>query len=310
MKTIITSAVFTLATLFAFGQNVYTRTFGNNKDQAIIFLHGGPGYNCANFEATTAQQLANKGFFVVVYDRRGEGRSKDSNAKFTFKEAFDDLNAIYQKFNLGKASLIGHSFGGVVATLFAEAYPKQVESIFLVGAPVSLQDTFETILEKSKLIYQNKNDSVNLKFVAMLEKMDCTSIEYSSYCFVHAMQNGFYTPKNPSEEAKSIYSKFRTDSLLVKYASQMSYEAPRGFWMNEKYTTIDLTKNLQTLRSRQMKIYGLYGKDDGLYAAQQVLELENIIGSSNLKYLENCSHNVFIDQQEQFIEAIDIWMNE
>ena len=146
MKTIITSTIFVLATMFAYGQSIYTKTFGSSKDKPIIFLHGGPGYNCVNFEATTAQQLADKGFFVIVYDRRGEGRSKDANAKFTFKETFDDLNSIYQKLSLTKATLIGHSFGGVVATLFAEANPKKVQSIILVGAPVSLQSTFKNIL--------------------------------------------------------------------------------------------------------------------------------------------------------------------
>ncbi|MBS1755080.1 MAG: alpha/beta fold hydrolase [Ferruginibacter sp.] len=304
MKTIITSTIFALATMFAYGQSIYTKTFGNSKDKSIIFLHGGPGYNCVNFEATTAQQLADNGFFVIVYDRRGEGRSNDLNAKFTFKESFDDLNDIYKKYNLTKATLIGHSFGGVVATLFAETNPKKVQSIILVGAPVSLQTTFKNILSKSKSIYQTKKDSVNLNYISMLENMDTTSIQYSSYCFGHAMQNGFYTPKNPSVEAKNIYSKFRTDTLLIKYASKMSYEAPQGFWKNEKYTTIDLTKNLQALQKQDIKIFGLYGKDDGLYSAQQVTELQNLIGSSNLKYYDNCSHNVFIDQQTQFIDDI------
>lgn len=307
MKTIIASTIFVLATMFAYGQSIYTKTFGSSKDKPIIFLHGGPGYNCVNFEATTAQQLADKGYFVIVYDRRGEGRSKDANAKFTFKETFDDLNSIYQKLSLTKATLIGHSFGGVVATLFAEAYPKKVQSIILVGAPVSLQTTFKNILDKSKSIYQTRKDSVNLNYISMLENMDTASIKYSSYCFGHAMQNGFYTPKNPTAEAKNIYSKFRTDTLLIKYASQMSYEAPQGFWKNEKYTTIDLTKNLQALQKQKIRLFGLYGKDDGLYSIQQVTDLQTLIGSNNLKYFDNCSHNVFIDQQTQFIEQIKTW---
>jgi len=308
MKTIITSTIFVIATMFAYGQSIYTKTFGSSKDKPIIFLHGGPGYNCVNFEATTAQQLADKGFFVIVYDRRGEGRSTDPNAKFTFEETFDDLNDIYQKYNFTKATLIGHSFGGIVATLFAETNPKKIQSIILVGAPVSLQSTFKNILSKSKSIYQTKNDSVNLTYISMLENMDTTSIKYSSYCFGHAMQNGFYTPKNPSEEAKNIYSTFRTDTLLKKYASQMSYEAPKGFWKNENYTTIDLTKNLQSLQKQNIIIYGLYGKDDGLYSTQQVTDLQSLIGSSNLIYIDNCSHNVFIDQQIQFIDAIKTWV--
>jgi proline iminopeptidase len=307
MKTIITSTIFILVTIFANGQSIYNKSFGNSQDKPIIFLHGGPGYNCVNFEATTAQQLADQGFYVIVYDRRGEGRSKDPSAQFTFKETFDDLNNIYQKYGLTKSMLIGHSFGGVVATLFAEANPEKVQSIILVGAPVSLQTTFKNILSKSKNIYLAKKDSVNLNYISMLENMDTNTIEYSSYCFGHAMKNGFYTPKNPTAEAKNIYSKFKTDTLLAKYASKMTYKAPQGFWKNEKYTTIDLSKKIQTLQKNKIQLYGLYGKDDGLYSPQQVIDLQNLIGINNLIYFDNCSHNVFIDQQLQFVEQLKTW---
>jgi proline iminopeptidase len=203
--------------------------------------------------------------------------------------------------------IIGHSFGGVVATLFAEANPEKVQSIILVGAPVSLQTTFKNILSKSKNIYLAKKDSVNLNYISMLENMDTNTIEYSSYCFGHAMKNGFYTPKNPTAEAKNIYSKFKTDTLLAKYASKMTYKAPQGFWKNEKYTTIDLSKKIQTLQKNKIQLYGLYGKDDGLYSPQQVIDLQNLIGINNLIYFDNCSHNVFIDQQLQFIEQLKTW---
>lgn len=307
MKTIITFNMLVFATLMACGQSIYTKSFGNKNDKPLLFLHGGPGYNCANFEATTAQQLAENGFFVIVYDRRGEGRSIDPNAKFTFKETFDDLNAIYEQYDLKKATLIGHSFGGIVATLFAEAYTEKIVSIVLVGAPVSLQKSFKNILSRSKTLYQSRSDSTNLKYIAMLEKMDTSSIEYSTYCFVHAMQNGFYSPKNPSADAKSIYSTFKTDTLLLKYGSKMSITAPQNFLENERYTTLDLSKNLQELVKQKIKIYGLYGKDDGLYSAELIAELQNLIGSKHVEYLENCSHSVFIDQQFQFIDFIQTW---
>lgn len=308
MRATLTFIIVFVTTFFVNGQSLYSKTFGDKKNRPVIFLHGGPGYNCVNFEATTAQKLADQGFFVVVYDRRGEGRSKDPNAKFTFQETFDDLNTLYQKYNLKKATLIGHSFGGIVATLFAEKNPTMIQSIVLVGAPVSLQATFKHILKKSKSIYETKNDKVNLNYIAMLEKMDTASIEYSAYSFGHAMQNGFYSPKSPTDEAKNIYATFRTDTLLTKYASQMSYQAPQGFWKNEKYTTLDLTKNLQALQKQKVAIYGLYGKDDGLYATDQVLALQNMIGERNFKYFDNCSHNVFIDQQTQFIDALKAWI--
>jgi proline iminopeptidase len=308
MKIKIATIFFVLATLFAGGQDLYTKAFGNPKDQAVVFLHGGPGYNAASFEATTAQPLADRGFFVIVYDRRGEGRSKDPRAKYTFRESFDDLKAVCKKYEARKPVLIGHSFGGVIATLYAKTNPNAVQALILVGAPVSLQSTFETIIARSKAIYQARNDSLNLKFITLLQNMDATSLEYSSYCLGHAMQNGFYATKNLSAEAKALYARFKTDTLLTRYASQMSFQAPQGFWKNEHYTTIDLTDTIRALQKKNVKVYALFGKDDGLYSAQQVEALQNIIGPRNLDYIDNCSHNVFIDQQTQFMDRVKTWV--
>jgi proline iminopeptidase len=309
MKKIIASIILILIVSHISAQIIHTKTYGDSKNKVLIFLHGGPGYNAVAFEVTTAQKLAENGFYVIVYDRRGEGRSVDSSAKFTFQQTFDDLNAIYNKFNLTKAHLLGHSFGGIIATLFAEKYSEKVASILLIGAPVNLQESFLTILKTSKQIYETKKDSVNLNYIGMIEKMDKKSLSYSSYTFAHAMQNGFYSPKKPSKDALTIYSKFRTDSLLIKYSSQMSFVAPQGFWKNENYTSINLSSNIIAIQRQKIKIYGLYGKEDGLYSKEQISQLETLIGKNNLNYLENCSHNVFIDQQDLFINSLKKWLN-
>ena len=128
MKLLLSFMLFCSLPIFLSAQSIYTKAYGNPKDQAVVFLHGGPGYNSALFEGTTAEALSKNGFYVLVYDRRGEGRSEDQEAAFTFEETFKDLNRIYKKFKLKKAILIGHSFGGVVATLYAEQYPKKVKA--------------------------------------------------------------------------------------------------------------------------------------------------------------------------------------
>jgi proline iminopeptidase len=307
MKKTLTVFVFIVSTILVNSQTIYSKAFGNPNDKPLIYLHGGPGYNSVGFESTTAQKLSENGFYVISYDRRGEGRSPDKNAKFTFNETFDDINLIYDTFNLRSAILIGHSFGGVIATLYAEKHPNKTKSIILVSAPLSMQETLSTILKSSKSIYISNKDSVNLNYINMLEQMDKSSMEYSSYCFSHAMQNGFYYQKEPTKEAVNMYSKFKTDTLLIKYGSKMTYEAPRGFWQNENYTTLDLKDDLTKILKNGTPVFGLYGKDDGLFSESQVRNVENLIGENNLKYLNNCSHNLFIDQQTKFINALKKW---
>ncbi len=286
-------------------QNLYSKAFGNPKDKPLLFLHGGPGYNCAGFEVAAAQVLADNGFYVIVYDRRGEGRSTDASAKFNFIETFADINLILNQYNVKKATLIGHSFGGIVGTLFMKQYPEKVNALFLVGAPVSLQETFKTILKSSRKIYESNNDKTNLNYIDMIEKMNPTSAEYYAYSFGHAMQNGFYTPKKMSDDAKAIYGNATKDPAFT-YASKMTYDAPQGFLKNESYTSIDLTNDLKSLVASSFKIFGLYGKDDGLYSPEQVKQLQELLGNDKVDYIDDCSHSVFIDQQKRFIAFLKL----
>ena len=304
----ITILAFLITPITINSQTIYSKAYGNPKNEPIIYLHGGPGYNSIGFELTTAKKMSKNGFYVVVYDRRGEGRSKDKNAKFTFQETFKDLTIIYKKYNLKKATLFGHSFGGIIGTLFAEKYPEKAKKLILVAAPLSMQETFLNIIKTSKSMYIKNGDKTNLKYIEMLEKMDTTSIAYSSYSFGHAMQNGFYTPKTPSKEALAIYSKLKTDASFIKDGATMTMEAPRGFLKNENYTSIDLTLSLKKILKNNTQIFGLYGKEDGLYSKEQVLKIKNILPLHHFKYMDNCSHNVFIDQQDKLITSLKQWL--
>lgn len=285
--------------------NLYIQTFGEKSSEPLLFLHGGPGFNSYNFEVTTARRLADSGFFMIVYDRRGEGNSVDTSAKYTFEESIRDINFLLDSFNLEKSSLIGHSFGGMLAIKFAEVNPNRIKNIYLVGAPLNLQNSFKNIIAKSRDIYTKNNDKANLNYLNKLAEMDTNSLIYSSNCFMQAMQNGFYSPKSYTDEANKIIKKVILNTATSDPQKQrMMYLAPQKFWENESYTTIDLTENLQKLVKDNVSIIGIYGKDDGLYNNKIVSNIEKVISPNNMHYLDSCSHNVFIDRQSEFVRIL------
>lgn len=288
---------------------IFSKSYGNEKNPAIIFLHGGPGYNSVSFELSTAQTLADKGYFVIVFDQRGCGRSKGiKNSKYTKNEALSDINELYKKYHIKKATLIGHSWGGILGTWYTDKFPKKVHRLLLTDAPLSLQKSFKTIISTCRKIYSEKNTS-NLQYIRMIEKMDTTSLQYSSSCFYNAALNSnyFYTPKNPSEESKEVF-KTIMNSANAKYMSDMAMEPVSGFYKNEHYTTIDLTIILKKMALTK-KIYGIYGSEDGLYDTEHLNSIKSIVGESNFKIIANASHNVFIDQQSEFINQLIKFIN-
>jgi proline iminopeptidase len=306
MKKLIILLNLIFTTCIAHSQQLYSKAFGNTNNRALIFIHGGPSSSSVYFEATTAQKLANQGFYVVIYDRRGEGRSVDPAAKITYKEAFTDLNSIYKKYKLTKATLIGFSFGGLVTTLFTQKYPKKVNAIVLVSSLISQQESYNTILRTTKLIYQKEGDTTKANQISKIELMDKNSVEYRDSTYKHATRNGFFTLEHPNSLAKAIYATYNTDTTIIKYVK--NEESVHTFWKNEKLKNIDISPMLSDLRSKGISIYALYGRQDGLYSIHQIGNLQKIVGLKHFIYIDNCSHTVFIDQQDKFISYLTRWL--
>lgn len=313
MKRFLFLSVLLLTVLFSntrnlYAQRLYIKTFGNSKNEPLIFIHGGPGSSSVAFGVTTAQRVADKGFYVITYDRRGEGLSQDEHAKYNFEQTFEDLNRIYRQFGLHKATLIGFSFGGIVSTMYAEKYPEHVKSLILVSALLSQPETYQTILNKSKEIYKINKDTINFNDILKIEKMDHSSFEYRAACFKHSSKNGFFSTKNQNALAKKLYAQLESDSLYIKFSAHKNNDAVNGFWKNENYSSKSIVPILKSLKANQMKIYALYGKDDGLFSVQQISNLRDIVGKEKLKYLDDCSHYLYTDQQDHFINALKNWL--
>ena len=308
MKDLLFSLSLIMTFLFADAQDLHVKTFGSSKNEPVIFIHGGPGSSASAFGITTAQRLSDSGFYVILYDRRGEGLSADEHALYTFKQTFEDLNHIYAKLGITKATLIGFSFGGIISTLYTEKYPAHVKSLILVSSLLSQPETYHTILRKSKAIYMAQNDTVKLNDILNIEKMNEGSFEYRAACFRHSSGNGFFSTKNKNELAKKLYAGLESDSAYAKLSAHKSNASVIGFWKNEHYSNLSILPVLKQLKSEKMKIYALYGKDDGLFSSRQVVNLSQIVGKDKLKYLENCSHYLYTDQQDIFVSQLAMWL--
>jgi proline iminopeptidase len=145
-----------------------------------------------------------------------------------------------------------------------------------------------------------------LKDIAKIEKMDTNSLEYRTACFKHATLNGYFKLANPNDAAQKMYASYTTDPLIRDYVK--NEQSVPTFWKNEPRKNIDVSKSLQNLTKKNIPIYALYGKQDGLYSDEQIADLQKIIGNNHLKHFDNSSHTLFIDQQAQFLTSVQNWL--
>lgn len=305
MKQLIFLFTFLNATI-SNAQTLYSRAYGIATNPAIIFIHGGPSGNSTLFEATTAQPLADQGFYVIVYDRRGEGRSIDTTATFTYNEAIADLNKIYQTYKIEKAHIVGHSFGGLVATFYAEKHPEKIQSLILAGALCSQQETYDHILKSVKYICKTKKDTLTLKEVLRVEKLNKNTAEYRKLCFELASKNNYFKMPASTNEADKLRQQYESGDFYKDNIRNQN--APLIFYKNEPLKNIKVNPILVKLKKNGVKLYVIYGRQDKIFSTLQMDDLKAIVGIDNFVYLDNCSHYLFVDQQKEFITKVEKWI--
>lgn len=287
---------------------LYVKTYGNPAKPALLYIHGGPRGNSTLFEGTTAQALADRGFYVIVYDRRGEGRSADSAATFTFDEAFTDLNAILNSLKLHKVSLLGHSFGGIVASLYSEKHPEKIQRLFLIGALVNQQQSYDHILLTAIASGREQTNPTIAQQVQAIQALDKNSAQYRGLTYQLAAELGYFRMPNPTAEYRQLTAQYQNSTAGKN--NIRNDQAPVEFYRNEERVNIDTTSALKRIKTSGIGLYALYGKQDGIFSEAQLSQLQQLIGPTKFALIDNCSHYPFVDQQQAFLDQIENWMGD
>lgn len=114
------------------GTPVNYRCAGDGSD--VVLIHG-LGANHAFWRLDVLLPLARR-HRVTTYDLKGHGYSGLAPSGYTSADLAGDLLALLDHLAIGRAHLIGHSFGGVVALHFATRHPQRVRSLAIVDSRV------------------------------------------------------------------------------------------------------------------------------------------------------------------------------
>jgi proline iminopeptidase len=121
------------------GASLYAREVG--RGPSIVVLHGGPDFDSA-YLLPDLDRLADV-YRLLYYDQRGRGKSADRVGPndVTLASDVDDLDRVRQHFQLESTTLLGHSWGAVLALEYALRHPDRVSRLILMNpAPASASD--------------------------------------------------------------------------------------------------------------------------------------------------------------------------
>lgn len=112
---------------------LFARVSGpHDSSDVLVLLAGGPGApgeSLLSFESVAPAHIR-----VVSYDQRGVGRSPaPPGTPLGYVEHVADLEELRARLGVRRMHLLGHSWGGGLALLYAGAHPDKVASLTLVA---------------------------------------------------------------------------------------------------------------------------------------------------------------------------------
>lgn len=123
---------------------LYHATWGNPTADRLLVLHGGPGAHL-DYLLPQMLELEDGGRHqLLLYDQRGGGKSKtDDRAPIGWREHVADLAAVVRELDVQPLSLVGYSWGAMLALLYAReaardaTLPRPARMVLVDPAPLT-----------------------------------------------------------------------------------------------------------------------------------------------------------------------------
>ena len=128
------------------GATVHYQEFGDATNPTLILIHG---FTASTYVwSAVAPMFAAQKFHVIAVDLIGFGYSdKPPQFDYTIAAQARMIERLMNRLGIGKATMIGSSYGGAVAATLALDYAERVGKLVLVGAVVN-DDALDNVLLK------------------------------------------------------------------------------------------------------------------------------------------------------------------
>jgi len=263
----------------------------------IFFFAGGPGNSHDYMEGSFGQYY--KTHQVVFIDMLGRGLSDDAKDVKEYSIANDVHIAeqVRKKLKLGKITVIGHSYGTVVAQAYALKYPKQVHKMVLINGFHSgemWQANCKSYNHYSKTHFPEIWSQIDsLRALGYVSSDTTFSKVYASlpvkYIYYHDTKLKQRVPT----------TKFRAWSGDVYYGI-IGRDA--DFFVSGDMIDTDFRRDLKKLDFPTLIIAGRY---DGVSTPEYSMQYKTFMPQAQFEMFEQSSHNPYLEEPEKFYDLLD-----
>jgi pimeloyl-ACP methyl ester carboxylesterase len=260
------------------GATVHFQEFGDHNNPTLLLIHGFTA--SAYVWKTVAPELASEGFHVVAIDLIGFGYS-DKPSWFDYKITSQArmVSRFMDRLGIGRADVVGSSYGGAVALTLALDYAERVEKLVLVDAVINDEAKNHPIMKLAKI------PGVGEVITPFL---------IDSKAFMKMRMQGTLAPAN-----HHLITRDRIESIIRPLASKDGHYAVLQSGRNWDANRIEEDAHLVNHPTLV-----IWGEEDTVIPIENGEKLYNSILNSRFVVLKDCGHVPQEEKPELFTSLV------
>jgi len=247
----------------------------------LFAVHGGPGSDHSDFKPWLSP-LANH-MQIVYMDQRCNGQSERVDpSTCTLEQLADDIEALRRYLGLERIHLLGHSFGGMVAQVYATRYPESLEKLLLVCTAPSREFYAEALEIARRIATPEQLRIIPELFEGRIESEEHLA-RWWDICY-------------------DLYFHVKDEKIMGETGSR-----PIGSLEVANHTfkhfipSYDVRSELPKVRVPTLVVAG---RHDWITPVSQAEEIVRLMPEAELVIYERSGHMPFIEEQEAFLARV------
>lgn len=280
------------------GTLIYYKSLG--RGTPLLIVHGGPGASHDYFLPYLLPLARNHR--LIFIDERGSGKSEklEDPKGYTIENMVEDVEAVRQGLNLGKVTLLGHSYGGALAQAYALKYQNNLTHLILCSTWASTKEMNQVFVKMKEKMSPELRDRIDAQEKAGLfgRGKDYEKNRYTADYMVAAWGEGYFP---------YVYQG-RPDPNYDPIANGvMSWDLYREMWGSDgefvisgNLKSVEYLDRLPTIHVPTLFLVGDHDECDPSLSQ----EMHSKIANSKIVVLPKAGHMTFVDQPTLFNASV------
>ncbi len=264
--------------------DLFFREEGKDNKEKVVIIHG--LYGSSDNWLTVGKKLGLT-HHVYMLDQRNHGRSPKSN-EHSYELMKEDLANFFEKQNVDKATVVGHSMGGKTAMYFATEYPEKVNKLVVVD--IAPKNYFQ--LEEKSQYYLHKNILESLieieltDFQSREEIADALRLKIDGEALIQFLLKNVYRDKETKQFACRVNASVIYD-FLDEIISGVDYR-----WFEDRLPIFNYP------------VLFIKGEKSNYISETDIPKIKEIYPEANIENIPGAGHWLHAEQAQLFMDAL------